>query len=469
MLPFCIKLSSARRNMSEEKTLKVLLFGATFDTQNMGVGALASGAMRCLTGQGRRVSISLLDYGTEEAVQTLDGQGARVSVPVVAMRFSKKLYLPNNIVVLLALAGLLRLLPAGRVREWIIARNKCLLQICESDLIAAISGGDSFSDIYGLGRFFYVSLPLILAIILRKRLILLPQTLGPFCGKLPRLIAQWILRRAQRVYSRDHHGIEELKILLGTDYDATKHALCYDVGFVVEPRKPSRAEVVGVSLNARRSSALVGLNISGLLLAGGYTHDNMFGLCTDYRKLIGSIVDDLIQKKEATVLLVPHVFGTEPGSESDVLACEEIFAELSGQYDGRLGIVRGELDQCEIKYVIGQCDFFVGSRMHACIAALSQEIPAVTIAYSGKFFGVLDTIGVASLVADARELNQDQIIGVINAAFDDRERTANYLSKKVPAVRNAVLRLSDDIFGLPAEVFGGRIDNLSDVPIPSIL
>ncbi len=35
--------------------------------------------------------------------------------------------------------------------------------------------------------------------------------------------------------------------------------------------------------SAANSSALVGLNISGLLLAGGYTHDNMFGLRADYR------------------------------------------------------------------------------------------------------------------------------------------------------------------------------------------
>ena len=67
--------------MSEEKTLQVLLFGATFNTQNMGVGALASGSIRCLTTQGHKVSIALLDYGTEETVQTIDEQGASVSLP----------------------------------------------------------------------------------------------------------------------------------------------------------------------------------------------------------------------------------------------------------------------------------------------------------------------------------------------------------------------------------------------------
>ena len=396
-------------------------------------------------------------------------RGHRVSIPVVAMRFSKKLYLPNNIVVLLALALLLRFLPSLRMRKWVVAHNKCLLQICSTDLIAAISGGDSFSDIYGLERFFYVSLPLILAIILRKRLVLLPQTLGPFSGKLPRWIAQWILRRAQRVYSRDYQGIVDLKVLLGTDYDLNKHALCYDVGFVVEPRKPAGSEIVGIMSSTTRNPALVGFNISGLLLAGGYTRNNMFGLRADYKRLTYRIIDHLIHKKQANVLLVPHVFGTESGSESDVLACEQVFAELSPQYGGRLGIVRGELDQCEIKYVIGRCDFFVGSRMHACIAALSQGIPAVTIAYSGKFMGVLDTIGVPSLVADARKLNEDQIVDIISAAFDDRDAVATYLSKKIPSVKKIILQRSGEMFGFPVEASLEPVDAMADVAVPSTL
>ena len=214
------------------------------------------------------------------------------------MRFSKKLYLPNNIVVLLALALLARLLPTVKMRQWLIRRNQCLFQIRSADLIAAISGGDSFSDIYGIERFFYVSLPMILAIALGRKLVLLPQTLGPFSGKLPRWIAHWILRRAERVYSRDYEGIKDLKSLLGTDYDMSRHSLCYDVGFVVEPRKPSRGQSMGLP-SAANSSALVGLNISGLLLAGGYTHDNMFGLRADYRRLIASIVANLIEEEES--------------------------------------------------------------------------------------------------------------------------------------------------------------------------
>ena len=100
--------------------------------------------------------------------------------------------------------------------------------------------------------------------------------------------------------------------------------------------------------------------------------------------------------------------------------CERLFAELKGKYPGRLGVVQGRYNQSEIKYIIGQCDFFIGTRMHACIAAVSQGVPAVPIAYSDKFIGVMETIGVGALVADPRAMDEDTIISTIDRAFENR-------------------------------------------------
>lgn len=431
--------------------MKVLLLGASFDTQNMGVGALASGAMRCLQAHDRNAEICLLDYSTEDRVLTVDSDGREVSIPVVAMRFSKKLYLGNNIVVLLLLAAVLQLFPFLWLRRWILSQNKSLRQICEADLVTAISGGDSFSDIYGLGRFFYVCLPQLLVLMLNKDLILLPQTYGPFSRRLPRRIARMILSRAKRVYSRDHIGLEQLERLLTHAFDANCHRFCYDIGFVVQPRRPAMLQIAGLDGISESGQPLVGLNVSGLLWAGGYSHKNMFGLQLDYQQLIRAVIDHLISSKAAHVLLIPHVFGREPGSESDVLVCEQLFSELGKKYEGCLGVLQSTLDQCEIKHLIGSCDFFIGSRMHACIAALSQQIPAVAIAYSDKFIGVLDTIGVSSLVADARRLDEKLILSLIDEAYDGRHKLVCLLSTRIPIIQTTVLALCDEFPGQRAK------------------
>jgi len=145
-----------------------------------------------------------------------------------------------------------------------------------------------------------------------KKLVLLPQTLGPFKGRLANIIAKYILNRADAVYSRDYTGIEEMRKFLGQSFNTSRIRFCYDVGFALDPVKPDNIDLGDLFEKRADNSSVVGLNISGLLFAGGYTQDNMFGLKIDYRELIYTLIDRLMQKKNVMVMLVPHVFGS-PG------------------------------------------------------------------------------------------------------------------------------------------------------------
>jgi polysaccharide pyruvyl transferase WcaK-like protein len=101
----------------------------------------------------------------------------------------------------------------------------------------------------------------------------------------------------------------------------------------------------------------------------------------------------------------------------------------------------GRFDHHEIKYLIGQCDFFLGSRMHACIGALSQCVPAVGLAYSGKFAGVLESVGGGSRVVDLRSLGEGEVVNAVREAFGQREVLRRQLEEKMPSIRKSVLGL----------------------------
>src|SRR5260370_16771177 len=171
------------------QALKISILGAAFNTLNMGVGALAAGTLTSICHQYPDAEISFLDYSKEGMTVDFPLQGRMIPVKFVNIRFSKEFYLPNNIALLILLSLALRMVPTKRLRYRLGARNAWLCHIYESDLLVSMSGGDSFSDIYGFGRFFYVALPQLLAIFSRKRLILLPQPLLPFKGTPPPLIA----------------------------------------------------------------------------------------------------------------------------------------------------------------------------------------------------------------------------------------------------------------------------------------
>jgi polysaccharide pyruvyl transferase WcaK-like protein len=431
--------------MCDIPKVRVVLLGATFETQNLGVNALAAGAIKCVLSYHPHADIKLLEYSKKRSVHILRLSGMSVSIPLVNMRFSKKVYLPNNIALLLLIGIGIRMMPFAWFRKRLIARNECLRQIEEADIVASISGGDSFSDVYGLLRMLYVSLPQVLVLLLRKRLILLPQTIGPFRHRISKRIARYILSRAEHVYSRDYRGVEEVRGLLGKRTADGKTIFCYDMGFVVDAIGPDHLDIVGLESNDECRRPIVGLNISGLLVMGGYSRSNMFGLRVNYLDLIQRLIDYFICEKRVSVLLVPHVLGDDPGSESDKVVCEKLYGLLKDRYRGRLGWVKGQYNESETKYVIGKCDFFIGSRMHACIAAVSQYVPSVCVAYSDKFIGVMETLGVSSIVADARMLSIEGILALAAQSYDQRDGIRRELERRMPEVRATVLDLFRDV------------------------
>jgi len=171
----------------------------------------------------------------------------------------------------------------------------------------------------------------------------------------------------------------------------------------------------------------------------------MFGLGVSYQQLVYDLIDMFITKKSARVLLVPHVLAAAADLESDSGACENIFEALKSKYPGNIGLTRGMYDYNEIKYVIGQCDFFIGARMHACIGALSQNIPTVPIAYSDKFLGIMESLGLQNLVVDPRYMKEPEILEVVERVYGTREAVRHQLETIMPRVKqdiyNAIGRL----------------------------
>ena len=90
------------------------------------------------------------------------------------------------------------------------------------------------------------------------------------------------------------------------------------------------------------------------------------------------------------------------------------------------------------------CKFFIGSRMHACIAALSQCIPAVGIAYSKKFDGVFESIGMSDCVIDARVHDESEILRRIESIFDRKENIRKDLEQTMGGIKNDIINIFEN-------------------------
>ena len=418
---------------------KIVLLGAAFTTNNMGVWALASGAIASALHSYPDADVSLLDYNTESKEYDISQSGCNRKIQLVNLRYSKKVWQPNHILRLLFMSLLMRSVPSRTLRRFFVSRNAWLRHIVSADCVGSIAGGDSFSDIYGLARLIYVALPQILVLLLERPLVLLPQTLGPFQSRAAKKIARYIFSHAEAVYSREKDCPPDVVRLI--DGAEGKLHFSHDLGFALEPRIDEERLPSWLREN-NSGRPLVGINVSGLLHMGGYTQNNMFGLKSDYPRLIHAIISHLVGVQRCHVLLVPHVFGSNPGGESDVIACRRAFDRLAPEIKNFVRVLDDrDYDHHELKAVIGKCDFFIGSRMHACIAALSQGIPAIGLAYSQKFWGVFASIGMGGLAVDLRRSEEKAVISLIDKIFLERRDFEEQLNSQTPIVRISALSL----------------------------
>jgi colanic acid/amylovoran biosynthesis protein len=214
-----------------------------------------------------------------------------------------------------------------------------------------------------------------------------------------------------------------------------------DVAFVLDAESPQSEILNHITQHRQNKQVIIGLNVSGLLYNGQYQAEAHFGLNTPYSTLMVRLIETLLEQPNTVLILVPHVFEVKGHFESDPDACEDLYQRMHANYENRLFVVTDTLNHRQVKYVIGQCDFFLGSRMHACIAALSQGIPAVGLAYSGKFHGVFDSVGAADNVIDLRKVDEMALLSAVKSCYQTRETLAQTLQKTVPEVQNKLMHL----------------------------
>jgi len=433
--------------------IKISLLGASFETGNLGVNALAEASVKVILSHWPDAEIAFFGSGFSPKQERLNIAGRDISVRTVPVRFSKNVLLPYHFLRFVLYGVLGKILPGSRAKDRLLRHNTYVRTLYETDLALDITGGDSFSDIYGSKRFYTGTLRKWLVVLFGKKLVMMPQTYGPFDKRLTMILARRMINYATLVYSRDQAGVKRVKELLGEEKAGEKVSFVPDVGFILDPRRPNHEEIDSLEKIKSANNTLVGLNISGLLSHGEDTGDNVFDLKTDYPALIDSIIAFLMKQDGTAVLLVPHVIALHKsdapapqsarrkgyGEQSDAAVCEKLYERVAAKHPGRIFIVRGSHDHGQIKYIIGLCDFFIGSRMHACIAALSQCVPAVGIAYSGKFQGVFESVGVGDCVADARRCREDELLEKVSSAYQRRDQIRENLHETVPRAKRAIL------------------------------
>jgi colanic acid/amylovoran biosynthesis protein len=398
----------------------ITLLNAAPDTGNQGVSALCHSVVAGLAGRGAR-DLTVADHGI--GLRRADWNGTPVNL--VGLTHNRRFWRGDSLRTAHAMlrVGMGRTAPARAV-----ARSRAVLDI---------SGGDSFTDLYGPKRFRAMILTKRMALAAGVPLILLPQKLGPFRDPAFRAEAVDVLRRAAAVWVRDADSFAFLQEALDGDFDPARHRLGVDVAVALPERPPEDLDRhLAGWLAPERGFPLAGLNVSGLLCNDAAGAREAFGLADRHTNQIEALARGLLEVNPTLrLVLLPHVHRPDGDPESDLDAARALAGRLGALGEGRVHVLAQRLHAMELKWVLARLDWFAGARMHATIGAFSSGVPTLGLGYSDKAHGVFAECGIGDDVADLRRLDARGIAERAVASFRDRPARRADLSRRVAGLR----------------------------------
>jgi colanic acid/amylovoran biosynthesis protein len=306
-------------------------------------------------------------------------------------------------------------------RRTIITSRIFSSRVKQCHCVLDISAGDSFADIYGAKRFFWMWLTKTLVLRHGKSLLLSPQTIGPFTRQPYRWLAGRLMRAASLTVARDPLSYEAIHDLA----PGAKRLLSSDVAFRLPFERRAKAKDGRIH---------VGINVSGLLWRQSGSGENAYGLGYDYAAMTSAVLDALAKRDDVVVHLVTHVVDRTLPDDTD----SDVVDELALRYPRALRVPDFTGPSAAKSYIAG-LDLLIAARMHACIAAFSADVPVVPVAYSRKFLGLFE-----GLLDYRHVLPQTGLNAAAAAAFIlDRVDRRDELAAEVSAGNRRVAPLLD--------------------------
>ena len=287
----------------------------------------------------------------------------------------------------------------------------------QCDYVIDLTAGDSFTDIYGQYTFDGETNVKLLVKKMGKKLILGPQTYGPFSTDKNIQKAKKAIESADLVISRDQMSADYI-----ASFSDKNVYITTDLAFTL-PWKRKDSDI--------SDKVQIGINVSGLLLSDKTEKTTLLvDLKTSYDTYIRGVIDWLLAEKQYNIYIIPHV--GKDGSDY----IRKIYGE-------QLNYCEVYCDPISAKNMISKMDIFIGARMHTTVAAFSSGVATIPTAYSRKFSGLYANIGypfTIDLVTNGTEENIKKTIQYI--------REYKCLQCAVKNCKNKIEKLSEETYDL---------------------
>ncbi|MBI4286100.1 MAG: polysaccharide pyruvyl transferase family protein [Chloroflexi bacterium] len=414
----------------EVRMHRILLIGTSIYSRNRGVVALASASIgllkKCLGETDVVLFHSFPDYYDVASPLTYYAKEMRTVKDSNPYLWAANL--PWRLLRAMTWATMKKLFGINMAK---LVDEKVLREYMRAEVVIDLGYGDGFTDDYGFQMFVSCLFQKLLAIILGKRLIVFPQSIGPFRRKISLFAARSVLNRAAFVVARESITYDYLK-KIGI---RSPIFLSSDVAFLLEKAPQQRILEILSAEQIPNDKPLIGLSISQHInLKYSNPSDN------SYIQNMVRTIDYLIETLDATIILVPH--STSVRSNDDDRIVGALVRDKVKERD-RVILIDKEYSSEELKGIISCCSLFMGARMHANIAALSSGVPTIAIAYSHKTYGIMRELGQENWICDYAKMEFAGQISRINHIWRNRQEIREALTRHLKAVQEKVIAVGE--------------------------
>ncbi len=161
-----------------------------------------------------------------------------------------------------------------------------------------------------------------------------------------------------------------------------------------------------------------------------------------YERTIGEFINWLISEMGVFVFFIPQVT-FKKGNDDDRTAARDIYSYIKSKHF--VCLIEEELNPQQIKGLCGKMDFFIGTRMHSNIYALSMNVPTMAIAYQPKTKGIMAQLDMENYLLPIKDLNLYNLKKKFRLLIERQGKIRDYLKNKIPEIRQRAIQSSQII------------------------
>jgi len=304
--------------------------------------------------------------------------------------------------------------------------NRLIQAYLQSDLIIAAGGGYLYTRTSFRG---YVVLLMnlygfLFGRLLGKPVYLYSQSIGPFQSRLQEWMVKQALKSVRLIELREDESFRlveswNLRIPLFRSIDSAFLVPCGS----------------GPNLNLGK----------GRKILVGVTARRWFPDSDNHNRYIlafARFLDWLAEEQRAGILFVPQVTFSR-GGDDDREVAREIYSYC--RFQESVYLIEDELEPEQVKTLCSRMDYFVGTRFHSCIYAMSANVPTIAVAYQYKTTGIMHRVGLGDYTVPIENLEVKALKSVFEKIVEHRSLLKEMLQLRIPDLRRQVYENSEPV------------------------